>query len=269
MTNPVPTALMVLAAAIMLTGCLSNRSGQMSAEQQKINDLNERALSNAEHGYDNDARKLLQEALQLASSRDDRTGQIITWLNLSRLSRHSNNPQLAAQYLEQALLLAKGTQSYADAAQEKALQELAANRLDQAADWAEAARAAEQGNLSGRRLNLLARIALLQGNKAEAARLAELAVTANSGDGMELERANSLRMLGGIKAQTGQFDKAEKMLQEALKLDKQHQAASSRIAADLDALAELAGCRQDPARKQEYLNRAKIVRENSQPTKKQ
>lgn len=269
MTNPVRIFLMVLAAVTILTGCLANRPGQIPAQQQKVNDLNERALSDAEHGYDNDARRLLQEALQLASSRDDQDGQIITLLNQSRLSRHSNNPQLAGQYVEQALMLAKGTRHYADVAQEKALQELAANQLDQAARWAEAARAAEQGNLIGRRLNLLARIALLKGDKTEASRQAELAMSANSRDGMELERANSLRILGGIKTQTGQLDKAEEMLQEALKLDKQNHSAPSRIAADLDALAELAGYRQDSSRKQEYLNRAKLVRENSQPAKKQ
>ena len=269
MTKPVCTALMVLAATIMLAGCLANNSGQISVQQKKINDLNERALTLTESGYDRDAQKLLQDALQLASSRDDQEGQIITLLNLSRLARHSNTLQVAAQYVERALSLAKGTVYYADVAQEKALQELAANRLDQATRWADAARTAEQGNLIGRRHNLLARIALIKGDKTEAARQAERALSANDGDGRELERANSLRILGGIKAQTRRFDEAEEMLQEALKLDKQYQAAPSRIAADLDALAELAGSRQDLARKQEYLNRARLVRENSQPPQKQ
>ncbi|MBV5337369.1 MAG: tetratricopeptide repeat protein, partial [Deltaproteobacteria bacterium] len=110
--------------------------------------------------------------------------------------------------------------------------------------------------------NLLARIALKKNELREAERFAELALSATSDVGLELEQANSLRILGITKSRTGQWDKAEKFLQEALVLDKQ-EAEPLKIAADLEALAELSALKKEPARQQEYLQRAKVVRENS------
>lgn len=252
----------------LLGGCAANKATQLSEHERRITDLNERALDSAAKGYDTDAQKLLQEALQRSLAQDDRSGATVTLLNQSRLARHGGNLQLAAQLVEQALVSATGTIQYADVAQEKALQELAGNRLAEAGRWAEIARTSEKGNLLGRRLNLLARIALLKKENSAATLLAEQALAANKGDGMELERANSLRMLGLIRAQERQFDKAEELLQEALSLDKQ-QAASAKIAADLEALSELAGLKGDKNLQQGYLQRAKTVRENNRVVSKQ
>lgn len=268
MTSTFLKLLLFVTACNLLSGCAGNKANRLSEHERRITDLNERALDSTAKGYDTDAGKLLQEALQRASAQDDRNGVSVTLLNLSRLARHNGKLQLAAQLVEQALVSATGTTQYADAAQEKALQELAGNRLAEADRWAEIARTSEQGNLLGRRLNLLARISLLKGEKNEAAQLAEQALSANKGDGMELERANSLRMLGLIKAQERQFDKADELLQEALSLDKQL-AASTKIAADLEALAELAGLKGDKNLQQGYLQRAKTVRKNSVVVPKQ
>jgi hypothetical protein len=261
-------SLLLLATITLLSGCMGNKAVPLTKKQGTISDLNERALNSAEKGYDHDAQKLLQEAFRLASALDDRDGQIITLLNQSRLARHSTQPQLAEKRADQALSLAKGTAHFADAAQEKSLQELSAHRLDEAERWAETARAAEQGKLLARRHNLLARIALLKGEKAEATRQAELALAANRGGELIMERANSLRILGMIKTREGQHAAAEELLQEALRIDKQ-QAASAKIAADLEALAELAGLKGEQNRQQDYLQRAKAVRHSSRSSKKQ
>lgn len=267
MTNLSVKAILILSASTLLYGCFGGKV-QRSEHERKILDLNERALDSASKGYDTDAQKLLQEALQRASAQDDRSGTSLTLLNQSRLARHGGNLQLAAQLVEQTLASATGTAQYADAAQEKALQELAGNHLAEAARWAEIARKSEQDNLLGRRLNLLARITLLKGERSEAALLAEQALAANKDDGLELERANSLRLLGTIRSQERLFDKAEALLQEALNLDKQ-QEDSAKIAADLEALAELAGFKGDTNLQQGYLQRAKIVRESSRRLRKQ
>ena len=267
MINAPIQKIMLIITCTLLSGCFGSNV-QLSEHERKISDLNERALDSAAKGYDTDAQRLLQEALQRASAQDDRNGVSISLLNQSRLARRNSKVQLAAQLVEQALISANGTTLYADVAQEKALQELSVNHLAEAGRWAEIARTSEQGTLMGRRLNLLARIALLKGDKTEAVRLADDALAANRGDGMELERANSLRMLGMIKSQGGLFDKAEELLQEALTLDKQ-QEASLKIAADLDALSELAGLKGDRKLQQSYLQRAKTVRENSRIVPKQ
>ena len=261
MTNPMK--ILSLMTILMLTACSTVQKTPMAEQQIRINDLNERALASAEKGYDADAQKLLQAALQLASSLDNKSGQILTLLNQSRLSRHNGKQQQAVQSLQQALTLSMGTSYYADVAQEKALQELATNHDDDATHWAEIARDSEQGNLIGRRLNLLARIALKKNDLIKATDLAEKALAANKDIGQELEQANSLRMLGVINTRTGQPEKAEELLQQALILDKL-QAAPLKIAADLEALAELEALKNEPARQQNYLQRAKTVRKNSQ-----
>lgn len=268
MTSTLLKFVLFVAVCSLSSGCVGNKATQLSEHERRITDLNERALDSAAKGFDTDAQKLLQEALQRSLAQDDRSGVTVTLLNQSRLARHGGNLQLAAQLVEQTLVSATGTTQYADVAQEKALQELAGNRLAEAGRWAEIARTSEKGDLLGRRLNLLARITLLKKENSAATLLAEQALAANKGDGMELERANSLRMLGLIKAQEKQFDKAEELLQEALSLDKQ-QAASAKIAADLEALAELAGLKGDKNLQQGYLQRAKTVRENSRVVPKQ
>jgi len=261
-------SLLLIATIMLLSGCMGNKTVPLTKIQSTINDLNERALSSAEKGHDTDAQKLLHEAFRLASALDDLDGQIITLLNQSRLARHSTQPQLAKKLADQALSLANGTAHYADAAQEKSLQELSTHRLDEAGHWAETALAAEQGKLLGRRLNLMARIALAKGNRGEANQYAEQALAANRGDELVVEQANSLRILGMIKTREGQLATAEELLQEALTLDKQ-QAASAKIAADLEALAELAIVKGEQNRQQEYQRRAKAVRHNSRPSSQQ
>lgn len=261
MIRPVLAAL--LTTLLVCSGCSSNRTMLLNEQQRKITDLNERALASAEKGYNLEAQNLLQEALRLASSLDDIEGKVITLLNQSRLARHTGKNMQAVELTNQALALAKNTSCYADVAQEKSLQEMLAGRLDTATVWAETARSAEQGNNMGRRLNLLARIALLKGNLSEAASLADQALADNKGNGQELEQANSLRILGIVHTRSGKLDIAEEQLQHALMLDKQ-EAAPAKIAADLDALAELAGHKKDTARQQDYLQRAVLVRKNAQ-----
>ena len=252
----------LMSLLLFIAACSTTQPVPLAEQQRKIYDLNERALASSEKGYDLDTQKLLQEALRLAASLDDREGQTLTLLNQSRCARHNGKHKEAASTLEQAIIKSTGTPLYADVAQEKALQELAANRLDEATHWAELARDAEQGSLHGRRLNLLARIALQKNDLDGANRFAEQALAVNNDAGQELERANSLRMLGVVKFQTGQWEKAEALLQQALVLDKQ-QAAPLKIAADLEAMAELAALKKEPARQQDYLQRARLVRENS------
>lgn len=259
------TRVMLLALVVSgMFGCSGTKTVLLQEQQRRIMDLNERALQQALSGYQREADTLLQEALRLATSLDDRETEVLTLLNQSRLARHVGNQQAAFSAVEQALLLAKGSEQYADAAQERALLELSTGKLDAAATWAEAARATETGDNLGRRLNLLTRIALLQGKQQEAAQLAEKALDANRKEGQELEQANALRMLGGIRAREGAFEKAAELLGKALQLDKQ-EAEPRKIADDLDALAELAGLQQDITRQTAYRQRATRVRQSLMP----
>lgn len=250
---------MVVALAALLAGCAGSRPVPLVEQQRRISDLNERALASSERGATADAHVLLQQALKLAESLDDHEGQVTTMLNKSRLLRHAGSRAEASAVTDRALHTARQTPLYSDAAQEKALIELAAGRMDEAERWARIAHKTEQGSQIGRRLNLLARLALLRDDPTEATVLAEQALAANRIAGQELERANSLRILGTVKTLEGAHEKAEELLLAALELDRQ-QAAPAKIAADLEALADLARTRNQEPLHQDYLQRARAVR---------
>ncbi len=260
MIRPNLMMLFMVASIALFPGCTGSRKLPQAVQQDRVVDLNERALDSFEKGMDLDAAKLLQDALRLASSIDDRGGRTITLLNQSRIARHKGEKTEAARLVELALLNSSGTALYADVAQEKSIQQIESGQLDEAFKWAKISNDSESGELSGRRLNLLARILFLKGDFNEAVRMAEMALSANKSKDIYLEQANSLRILGLIKGREGQFDKGLEMLREALKIDRQ-QAASLKIAADLEALAEVSGLKNDLAAQKDYLNRALTVKE--------
>jgi len=247
-----------LLISLTLAGCFGGGAVTRSVTQQRLTDLQQRAQISADKGFYDDARRLLQEALQLAGSLDDRQGQAAVLVQQARLARQNNQQAQAGQAVAQALNLSVGSDLHADAAQEKALQELAAGRTDQALNWAEIALREERGDRLARRLNLLARLALLQGRTTDAANLAEQALKKSGAEPMAAERANALRMLGTVRGQQQRYAEGEQLLGQALELDKQLE-LPDRIAADLEALAVVAALRGDQVRQQDYRHRAQTV----------
>ena len=247
-----------LLISLTLASCFGGGAVTRSVSQQRLTDLQQRAQISADKGFYDDARRLLQEALQLAGSLDDRQGQAAVLVQQARLARQNNQQAQAGQAVAQALNLSVGSDLHADAAQEKALQELAAGRTDQALNWAEIALREERGDRLARRLNLLARLALLQGRTTDAANLAEQALKKSGAEPMAAERANALRMLGTVRGQQQRYAEGEQLLGQALELDKQLE-LPDRIAADLEALAVVAALRGDQVRQQDYRHRAQTV----------
>jgi len=256
MTKPL---LLLLMISCTLCGCLGG-AVRLTPGQQKLAVLQQRAQLQVDRGRQDEAARLLQEALRLAASLDDQQGQTSVLLQQARLARQTGNLEAADRAIAKALPLATGSRFHADVAQERALLELARNDSTAATQWAEVARREERGELIATRLNLLARLALLQGNLDRAAQLAEEALQKTTDDSLAAERANALRLLGMIRGQQGHYDQAEQKLRLALALDKQLE-LPVRIAADLEALAELAGLRGDSTAQQEYQQRATTVKE--------
>lgn len=228
-----------LLALFMLSGCFGSGGARPTLTQQRLADLKQRAQINADKGRYADAERLLSEALTLTSSLDDQTGQAAVLVQKARLARHKGAVDQAEKAVHKALELSAGTALFADAAQEKALQELQMGRLDSATRWAETALREERGDSLARRLNLLARLALLQKNFDQAGILAEKALAGASAAPLATERANALRILGVVRGHQKRYQEGEKLLQEALSLDKELE-LPDRIAADLEALAQLA-----------------------------
>ncbi|MDY0301588.1 MAG: tetratricopeptide repeat protein, partial [Trichlorobacter sp.] len=116
-----------------------------------------------------------------------------------------------------------------------------------------------------RRLNLLARIYKHQGDLDNALVFAEKALQkTDSTVRLAGEKANALRMVGRLKAIKGDFDNGEKILQEALLIDRSLE-NPTKIAADLEALAETSQLRGDLERSKDYLLRAARVKEQIHP----
>ncbi|HEX9078518.1 MAG TPA: tetratricopeptide repeat protein, partial [Desulfuromonadaceae bacterium] len=140
------------------------------------------------------------------------------------------------------------------AAQEKARVELSSNSA-LALEWAQKAVAAEKGNFTGRRLNLLGRIQVAQGDLTAADDTLKKALDANRSNELREEEANSLRMLGIVARKQHRFVDAERLLTEALELDKLL-GVSVKIGTDLEELALTARDAGKPEKAADYLGRA-------------
>lgn len=261
MTNITSPLLAMLTLTTLLSGCFSGGAPALSPTVRRIQEMNERALHSVEKQRFDDARTVLDEALRLATSLDDGQQQTLTLINLARLERRLGRLQQAEPLLERARRAA-ATGYAADLAQETALLMIARNHLPEAERWAEIALQEERGDLTGRRLNLLARIALLNGDEPKALRLAEQALGVCSAPAMAEERANALRIIGQLKVREKRFDEAERLLNEALTLDRR-QERPLKIAADLEALAQLMDLKGQAEQGREYRQRARMARESS------
>lgn len=244
----------------LLAGCAGG-APQLGETRRRIADLNERALTSIEKNRPDDGRRVLDEALGLAAALDDDERQALTLLNLARLERRLGRLSEAEQLLKQGRYHGAATPYAADLAQETALVLLAGGNAAEARLWAETALREERGDMTARRLNLLARVALQQGDRAAGLACAEQALEkAGSREPLAEERANSLRLIGRLRGEEHRFDEAEKLLMEALALDRRLE-RPAKIAADLEALAELMERKGDTARGNDYRQRAARVRE--------
>lgn len=266
MTDTIYRLPVIIALTTLLGGCFSSVAPALSPTVRRIQDMNERALQSVEKQRFDDARTVLDEALRLATSLDNGQQQTLTLLNLTRLERRLGRLPQAELLLDRARRTAGNTGYAADLAQETALLNLARNNLPEAERWATIAMKEEQGGMDGRRLNLLARIALLKGSNQEALRLAEQALGATGSPPMAEERANALRIIGQVRSQEKRFDEAAHLLNEALDLDRQ-QERPLKIAADLEALALLMEMQGRTEQGLEYRQRARMVRESSASTR--
>lgn len=262
MTDTIVKLLAMITLTLLLAACFGGSVQALSPTVGRIQDLNERALHSMERQQFDQARSMLDKALSLATSLDDGQQQALTLLNLARLERRLGRFEQAELLLDRGWRTAADTGYEADLAQETALLKIARNNLPEAEHWAGIALKEEQGGMSGRRLNLLARIALLKNSCQEALRLAEQALENTSSSGMAEERANSLRIIGQIKGREKHFEEAQRLLYEALAIDRQ-QERPLKIAADLEALALLMEMKGDGDKGREYRQRAQMVRKNS------
>ncbi|QEM68471.1 tetratricopeptide repeat protein [Geobacter sp. FeAm09] len=256
--------LAVLLALLFLAGCFGGGTKVVRSEaQSRADTLLKRAIRAEQKGEAAEADRLFREALTISSSIEDTPAKAVELINLARLSRLHNDLAAAAAAIDAALaLLTSQGNLYSEAAHEKALICLAGGDPATALTWAQRAAAAETGTSLGRRLNLVGRIFLAQGEWLKAGQTVKRALEENRGDNNREERANSLRMLGILARHGNDPDGAEQLLKEALGIDKQI-GASAKIAADLEELAATARAAGDHNKTARYLERASDVHYNA------
>jgi tetratricopeptide (TPR) repeat protein len=229
-----------LTACALLSGCFGVTAHpvrpevQVRAETQLM-----RGIRAEQKGNALEAERLLSESLQLSASIEDNPAKARARINLARLYRLQPDMARARASIDAALgELETESDDYAEAAQEKALIELPADSAA-ALVWAEKGVATEKGTLLGRRLNLLGRIQMARGDATTATLTLKQALDRNRDGGLAEEEANSLRMLGILARGQQRFGDAERLLTEALEIDKRI-GVSTKVAIDLEELSATA-----------------------------
>jgi len=249
--------LVVLLTLLTLAGCFGGGSKVLRSEaQSRADTFLKRAIRAGQKGEVAEAERLLREALAVSSSIEDIPAKSVELINLARLSRLNSDLAAAMASIDAALaLLTPQADFYSEAAHEKALVCLAGGDPATALSWAERSVAAEPGTSQGRRLNLVGRILVAQGEWLKAGQTVKRALEENRGDANLEERANSLRILGIVARNGKDLSGAEQLLKEALGIDKQI-GASAKIASDLEELAATARAGGDLNKTARYLKRA-------------
>lgn len=225
---------------LLLSGCFGGSASKARPEVQiRAETLMIRGIRADQRGDILEAERLLTESLRLSSSIEDNPAMARAHINLARLSRLRNDTARARNTADSALaLLEPGSPDYAEAAQEKAQVELPGDSA-LALAWAEKAVAAEKGTLLGRRLNLLARIQMARGDMDSAILTLKKALDENRQAELKEEEANSLRMMGILARGQQRTTDAERLLTEALEIDKRI-GVSTKVAVDLEELSTTA-----------------------------
>jgi tetratricopeptide (TPR) repeat protein len=221
-------------------GCSGPLPPPVPPAKEKAAAWNRRGLAAEARGDRDEALAAFGEALKLRRSVEDADGAAVALVNLARIHRLQGDLPLAKERIDAAgLLLPPDSSLFTETAFEKAKIGLASGDLPAAKEWAAKAVDSEKGDASGRMMNLLARVLLLEGKGDEALGRAETALAANRKAGARGEEANSLRLLGDIAAARRDGTKAGDLYAAALSIDKDL-AESRKIAADLRALGAVA-----------------------------
>ncbi len=248
--------LTMLLSTVTACSITSGKSVIRSETHLQTERLLERGLRAQQKSDIRQAERFFADALALSSSIEDNPDRVIALVNLARLNRLGGKIDASNLYIDQALQICIAHPEFtSEVTYEKALVEIALNNNNDALKWASRSLDAENGPSKGVRRNLLARILRINGNLAAAIKTATIALQENRNNDLPEEEANSLRMLGDIELESSRLESAEKLLLEALEIDKRI-GASAKIGLDLEKLAEVAERKYEPVLVAEYLERA-------------
>jgi tetratricopeptide (TPR) repeat protein len=256
-----------LSIVLLFCSALSACTDTLKPEQPEVYTS---SLDYEERGFKAQAKKEYaqaiahyQNALKLRRSVEDTQGIAINLVNLAVLYQHLGKNTEAHAALAEALALPKVESTVrATAAYEYAKLYWLDNDLASAKRWLDKSLSFDDKTRIESRFNLLARIALAEGQRDEALHWANAALEANREGKHSSEQANSLRIIAKVKADKGNILEAKDVYLQALALDKQA-GESAKIALDLNELGKLALQSGKTGEAKDFFHRAEQVRQNT------
>ena len=227
--------------------------------------LSGKAEKASRRGKHTRAIELTLESLRLSRTIENIDGTATNLINLAVLFRTVGEREKAlraAAAVLEATDVDYGSSRKAEAAYVTALLHLDTGNFEEAVDWAQRALAFcrdDRCTSEGKALNLMGRIAFLQGDYEGALGHASAALRANRSQAARREIANSLRILGEANTALTRHETAGPLLEEALSIDKDL-GLSSKIARDLEALGDMEKGAGREADAERYYRRSRAVR---------
>ncbi|TAL22083.1 MAG: tetratricopeptide repeat protein [Nitrospirae bacterium] len=222
-----------------VVGCGGPEAPTLSSIHAQAAGYNLNAARAAEKGDYEKALDNYEEALRINQSIENTEGIAVNLINMAVIYQKQGNISEAEKLIDMVFLIPDINDSIkAEAAFEKARLYLKAKELAKAREWVNKSLSLNKGIREGSRWNLLGRIALMEGNYAEALTAANTALKLNSGNKQRAEEANSLRLTAEIKALSDKFEDSMSSYIKALEIDKES-GDSKKIAMDLMGLGEV------------------------------
>lgn len=255
------TSAILLASTLLLCCCSTTRQTKPEIAE-RTDQLIRKGIRAAQQQDISEAELFFAEALTISASIEDQASMTRVLINQARLYRLNNMIEKASKAIDAAMAINRSETAFnSELAYEKALLELAKGNHKGARQWADQAVANERGMLAGVRLNLLARIMLIQAEQPAALKTALEALQQNRKNDLIEEEGNSLRLIGSIYRDQNRLDQSKQFLEEALRLDKTI-GKSAKIASDLEELAKTCLQAGQPSLSISYLQRAQIVNQS-------
>lgn len=233
-----------LPCMILLIGCGGRKTVELPEAQKEAVVLHQMAENAINKGRYKVALKIMEDALILHSSIDDRNGEAIDLINIGRIFLRIGQYENAEDRFNRALEIATSdkndimlSETYASIGK---LHHLRGNNK-QAIEVLEMAIGIDRKmghSMLGSRLNLIGIAFSKEGRYDEASGALKEALKINQGKGLEMEVANSYRNFGDLFFEEKRQQEAKGYFIKALEIDKRR-GDSLKIGADLKALADI------------------------------
>jgi len=231
--------LLSTAYCLLLCGCGGPSAPTLSSVHTKAIEYNRNGMKAMEKGDYEKALNYYMEALKINQSIEHTEGIAINLINIAVVYQKKGKTSEAHKFIDTVLSIQDINDDIrSEAAFEKARLYLKDKELSMAEEWVNRSLSFNKGIREGSRLNLLVRIALIEGKHDEALSIANAALGLNRENKQRAEEANSLRLIAEINVYKGHYEESREFYMKALEIDKEL-GDSKKITMDLGGLGRL------------------------------